>query len=572
MKLKQISACLLVATMLLTACSKKGPQYAQYIPKAASYVVAIDVQSMITKLEADSLSVEKMLDVLKDESNSNDYAQALDIWTKFKDAGLDFQNKVLLAIPEINIDKGSVKFQLVAGLQDAAKLEAFVAKLPNAPKIEKQGDISIVNTPDLTLGWNKNAVMIVGADNSSNYGMLDMDSTAPAAIPGGADSKALMIQYFELKKDASLASVKEFGELMEQKADMAVFANSSAVGAEGNPMVAMMPKIKELLDGIYSTTLINFEDGKIVVTSHSYAGPRMAELLKKYAGPVVDMSLLERYPSTNINGVTAFSFKPELLPAFLKETGLDALANVALSEGGTSLDDVSKAFKGDFAVVFSDFAVKALEVGKDANYKSYDPTGTLLVAVRIGDKAAFDKLLSLGEKQQLLRREGNRILPAGDEVAAMASNKVFIGVENDVLIISTDSLTYSSYAGAKASNKVSANIAAAIKGKAMGFYVDVAGILKGIPDGVFDSTDIHEKKILDKSKTVFTDMWFNTDNFDGKKVSGTGEVNMAPGKNALPQLVRYLMFIADEMKAKEKEDEARYKVDVVDVPLTPKSE
>jgi len=34
---------------------------------------------------------------------------------------------------------------------------------------------------------------------------------------------------------------------------------------------------------------------------------------------------------------------------------------------------------------------------------------------------------------------------------------------------------------------------------------------------------------------------------------------MAPGKNTLPRLVRYLMFIADEMKAKEKEEEEMYK-------------
>src|SRR6188768_2155650 len=99
MQLKRLAGLAIIATMLLTACSKKGPSYTRYIPKNASYVIALDVKEMIGKLEKDSLTVENMMAVLKDSSNPSQYSEAMTIWGQFKDAGLDFENKVFLTVP-----------------------------------------------------------------------------------------------------------------------------------------------------------------------------------------------------------------------------------------------------------------------------------------------------------------------------------------------------------------------------------------------------------------------------------------------------------------------------------------
>ena len=89
MQLKRLAGLVVVAMMLLTACSKKGPSYTRYIPKNASYVIAMDVKEMITKLEKDSLTVENMMAVLKDTSDPSKYSEAMTIWSQFKDAGLE---------------------------------------------------------------------------------------------------------------------------------------------------------------------------------------------------------------------------------------------------------------------------------------------------------------------------------------------------------------------------------------------------------------------------------------------------------------------------------------------------
>ena len=561
MKFRQFTGLILLVAVLLSSCSKKGPDYARYIPKTAGYVISFDVQRLTQKLAEDSLTMENMLSVLKDDHDSKDYSEALAKWAEFRDAGVDFEQKVLVAIPALDVTTGSASFQMVAGLKDAAKLEAFIAKMPQAPKVQQEGDISMVDMGDMVLGWKKGAVMMVGTHTAEDYDLLNDSTEAPiGALPGAEGVKALLKKFFEQKKDESILSVKDFVTALEKPSDVMVFTNSDALtGATVNPfMAAMQTKLKELLQGVYSVTRINFEEGRILMENEAYAGAKMSELLKKYAGPVVDMSLVERYPGSNVNTVTAFSFNPQLLPAFLQETGFDALAGVALAETGITMDEVIKAFKGDFAIMSSDFTVKTMNKGQAEDFMSYMPTGQLLAAVRIGDKAAFDKLLALAEKQQLIRREGNRIYPVVPPTDMAAGNAVVAGVENDVLIIASDSALYAGYAAAKSNPAVKAGAVTALKGKSIGFYVDAASILQGIPDAVFDSSDLHEKNILHRSRETFREMWFNTANFDGKKISSQGEVVMAPGKNALPQMVRFLMYAAEEMKLKEKEEEALY--------------
>jgi hypothetical protein len=561
MKTRQIFGWVLLAAVLLTACSKKGPSYAKYVPKSAGYVLAFDLKRLTQKLEQDSLTFENMLTVINEDKSSKAYTEALSKWNEFKDAGVDFEQKVLVAVPALDVTAGSVSFQLVAGLKDPSKLEAFIAKQKDAPKIEKEGNLSMVDMNGVVLGWNKEAVMLVGAQSTPSYDLLNDSTDAPIdAVPGAEGEKALLKKYFDLKKDESVLSLDEFGQLMEDPADVAVFTNSeSMTGTQVNPLMAtMQSKLKDLLQGMYSTTKINFEQGKIVVESNSFIGTKMGDLLKKFAGPVVDMSLVERYPSANMNGVAAFSFKPELIPAFLQETGFDALAGVAMAEAGVTVDDVIKAFKGDFAIMFSDFAIQHVDQGKDAAFKAHMPVAKVLMAVRIGDKAAFEKLLNTAAGKNLIRREGNRIYPGGEELNAAVGNSVFVGIENDLLVVASDSAIYAGYAAATTGAALKPAAASAIKGKSLGFYVDASSILQGISNDVFDSTDVHMKNILDRSRGTFKEMWFNTSNFDGKKISSYGELVLADQKNALPQLVRFLMYAADEVKLQQKQEEIMY--------------
>lgn len=562
MNLKKLTGFLLLATMLLVACSKKGPTYTQYIPKDAGYVMAFDVKSMVLKLEKDNLKVEDLLAVLKDSTDPSKYTKALETWKDFKDAGLDLESKLLVSIPKLDLDGGTLFVQTLVGLKDADKLKAFIAKMPEAPKVQEEKDFSYAINDDMVVAWKKDVVMMVAGGETPNLSQMDdllkgdTNNMAAPALPGNnAGLLEKVKKYFSLKKEESIASEDAFNKLMAEKADVAMFSSSSSLASSQAMAMATMPKVKELIEGIYSTSTINFEDGEVRMTGNSYMGKKLGEILKKNSGSNIDASLVEPFASDNVTGLTAFSFKPQLIGDLLKETGFDALVNMGLAQSNLTIDEVLKAFKGDFAIIFSDFKVE--EVDKtDYNgnsYKSKEPGGNMIMAVRLGDKAVVDKLLDMGTKMDMLTRQGNRLVMKGP---GSSDTKTVMGIENDLFVVGSTEAVYKSYVAKSGKIKLSPEATDLLKNNSMAFYFDANKLLTSIPETMFDSTETHEKNILNKSKSLFKEMSFSTGHFDGKSMSGVGSVKMMEKTNSLPQLVRFLMYVAEEMKLKKAEERA----------------
>ena len=577
MTLKRFAGLLIIASVFMVSCGKKGPSYAQYIPKESTYVMTFDVRSMMEKLEKDSLTVESMMTLMKEENSDADYLKAMEVWKQFKDAGIDWTSKLLLAVPSFDMNRGNASVEVVAGLSDAKKLEDFINKMPEKQTIQKGEGFSYISQPDAVLGWNDKAVIILFNNSSARYEFDGGDNTAK---PAGAANTGVekLKKYFALKKDESIASIDKFTDLAGQKADIGIYSSSASAldgAGGGGPAAAFLPKAKELLEGVYSTSTINFEDGKIVLDGNTYAGKKMADLLKKYWDSEIDFNMIENYPSNNINGVMAFSFKSEFIPAVLKELGLDALANMALAQAGTTAEDITKAFKGDFAVVVSDFTFESKTVsypdysdGKDGatstSYTRQEPSAKVLVTAKIGDKAAFEKLLKIAEDKGGFIRQGNKLVPGRDGVAD-SSFKYSIGIEGDLLVFSTDANVYSSFVAKSTKIGLSDDVKKTLKGSAFGAFIDVEKILAGIPESSFDSTDVTDKAILNKAKATFKTGWFTSGKFDGSKFSGKGEVAFVDGKkNSLAQLVRFAMYAAELKKAESAKRRAEWeKADVL---------
>jgi|GEM_PF-327178 len=566
---KRLTGLVVVAVVLLTACGKKAPAYTKYIPKDASNVVSVDVKSLLLKLNSDSLTLENMTSVFKEGHGASDYAEMMNRYKDFKDAGLDLDSKVFLATSAFDFNKYNSSFsvQFVAGMKDSKKFEEFLKKQKETGEIRKGEGYSYTGTDEVAIGWNEDAVMIVYSSNAKKYNDYESDTAEmsrpkSADVAGGPAEK--LKKYFKLEKKESILSVDGFNDLQGKTADVAIFNQVNLDGISGMAF-AFLPKVKELVEGAYGTTTINFEDGKIEVESTSTTGKKMADILKKYAGPEVDMSLLENYPSQNVDGVMAFSFKPELIPALIKETGFDALLGIGLSQTGLSLDDFAKVFKGDFAVAVSDFAVekKEIDMGKDAmgSYSREVPSAKMVFVAKIGDKAIFNKLVALGEKQGFIIRNGNMLIIANNGRPAEGS-PIVISTANDLLTIASDSATLLAYQNKSQKIGLSDEAKGKIKGSAIAAFVDVEKILNGISSNVFDSTDVTLANVMAKSKATFKNFSFSTSNFSGSSVKGKGEIVFGDAKkNSLAQIVRYGMYVAEQYKLHEAEQAKKYQED-----------
>ncbi|MES2775109.1 MAG: DUF4836 family protein [Bacteroidota bacterium] len=578
---KHFTGFAVAAIVLLASCGKKAPGYTRYIPKDASNVISIDVKSMLTKLNSDSLTVENMLGVLKDTAHPGHYTMAISKYNELKDAGIDFESKVYISVSSLETMNtgGSPEVQMVAGVKDAAKLEAFLKKQEGISGIVKGDGFSYVNEEDHVIGWNSDALMVLSEGHRRSYeDYMPDDSTGsrPKSESNVTGAVEKLKKYFKLEKKESILSVDGFNDLQGKQGDITIFNQANLDGINAMAF-AFVPKLKELIEGTYSSTVINFEDGKAVVENKSFVSKKMGEILKKYAGPEVDLAMIENYPSQNINGVIAFSFNPQLIPAFIRETGLDALLGLGLAQTGMGLDDFAKVFKGDFAVAVSDFAVVTQEVGKDSeSYRSERPTAKMIFTAKIGDKAAFDKLVSFAVKEGGVIRNGNMLVMAENGVA-VPDMPFAISTANDMLTFASDSATLAAFQSKTQKIGLPDDVKAKLKGNSIAAFFDIEKVLNGISPSLFDSSQTGPANIFSRAKTTFKNGWFTTNNFDGKSVTGKGELVFSDSKkNSLAQLVRFSMYAAQEGKAhkaanmKKWEEESKAEVTVMDsIPLPP---
>ncbi|MFX8860289.1 hypothetical protein ABTM70_19175, partial [Acinetobacter baumannii] len=85
--------------------------------------------------------------------------------------------------------------------------------------------------------------------------------------------------------------------------------------------------LEELTKDNYAASTLSFDAGKININSTTYTNPALTALLKKYAGPTVNLSLLEKYPSQNIQGIFLASFNPEIFGGLLQQLEVEGLVN-----------------------------------------------------------------------------------------------------------------------------------------------------------------------------------------------------------------------------------------------------
>ena len=565
---KPFTGLAVAAIVLFTACGKKAPSYTRYIPKNAANVISIDVKGMLAKLNSDSLTVENMLAVLEDTARPDDYTTAMTKYIELKDAGIDWDSKVYISAASLEMSNGSTPaIQLVAGVKDQQKLEAFLKKQPQMGEIKKGDGYSYTVVGDNGIGWSKDAVIVLYGGYQRSYEDYmpadSMEGTKPKSeISTGRDAEEELKKYFKLEKKESILSVDGFNDLQAKQVDITIFTQVNLDGINAMAF-AFVPRLKEMIEGTYSSSTINFEDGKAVVENKIFVGDKVGSILKKYAGPEVDLGLIENYPSQNVDGVVAFSFNPALIPALIRESGLDALLGLGLAQTGMGLDDFSKIFKGDFAVVVSDFAIDkkivspvTKDMGKDGEmYQSEKPTAKMIFTAKIGDKAAFDKLVSFAVKEGALVRNGNMLIPT--ENGERAKDVPFaISTANDMLTFASDSATLVAYQSNTAKIGLANDVKSKLKGNAVAAFFDVEKILNGVSPNLFDSTSAAPGNIIAKAKTTFKNGWFTTSNFDGKSVAGKGEMVFGDSKkNSLVQLVRFAMYATEESKT----ERARFK-------------
>jgi len=530
----------LAAALIFTSCSKPAGKQAKYIPKDAYMVFSLNTKSVIDKATKGGYSVDSLIDMLAD--NKDSAKKAKDRYEDLKNSGIDFDQPATgyLKMGGSIMAGQSVSAAGIVSLKSTSSFEAYLKKENPGKDIKKGSNYSYMELDNSSVaGWNDDVAIFAG---KSNNAANDMGSSSPA------QSQEMLTTMFSLKESESIISVKGFDEMAKKTADMSFFVNAEAMPA--NPMISMT-KLSDLLKGSYAIGTADFEDGKIAVSFTSHQSQAMADLLKKYPAREIDLGMVEKYPG-NVQGFMVGAIDPGFLPAMVQYLGFDALANEYLQKAGltVTINDIFKAFKGDFAVVGGDFSMEKKTVTEMGGYKlehpftSETPVFKLITNITI-DKSNYDKMAAaLAEKDILELQNGQYVFPGmtGGYIMSTTDKNLYIASGTDVL---------QQYIAGTGKNNLPGEVHDKIKGKVFALYFDINGIISAIP------VDDHASKqaSMDNAKSTFKYVLAVGDRGDGKESTANLDFVMMNSKeNSLVTLIRYM----HGQSKIERENRARY--------------
>lgn len=517
---------LLLFIVFISSCTSSTPKQTKYIPKDASVVFSINPKKLSDKLSDSKIS----LDSLMRSAFSEDTAMALtanDIAT----SGIDVSKDIFLFVNQSgSIMSGStVTTGVVAVLDKTSDFEAFLKKKTPGAQIKKEKDFSYATVKGSSaIGWTDDIVIM---SNVSGYNMQTGEQTGNAEA-----AHQQLVTLFAQKEEASLASVKQFKDANDGKADMFFWSNSNGA-LSSIPMIGMS-KASDLFKDTYTAGNINFKSGEVEMDMKSYPNEAFKDTLKKYAGPKVDMDLLNKYPGA-VNSFALFSFDPKIIVAILNFAGVSQTADQFLANLGFTLDDITQAFKGDFAVIVSNVnqAPPGDTPGSKVNAK-------IVIDAAIGNKASYDKIVAALAKKGLMVQKGNQYVP--QFMADDAGMNMYTDAKN--IVISTDAALLQQYVGGSGKATLPSGVGDKVKGTSVAFYVDIASILNSMP------VDSSATGMIDNAKQTFKDVILTSDNYSSNSISGHGELHTVNEKeNSLATLAKYFGSLSETMKKMKSE-------------------
>ncbi len=515
---------LLLLIVFISSCKSSTPKQTKYIPKDASVVLGINPKKLSDKLADSKVS----LDSIMRSAVSGDTSMMITS-KDIQNSGIDLSKDIFLFVNQSGsmMSGSSVTTGIVAVLDKPSQFEDFLKKKMPSAQIKKENGYSYATLKNgFVAGWNDDVVLV---DNVTGY---NAQNGAQTGTPDAAHQQ--LTSLFSQKEDASLASVKQFKDANDGKADM--FFWSSSNGALSTIPMLGMSKASDLFKDTYTSGAINFENGEVDMDLKSYPNQMFSDTLRKYAGPKVDMDLLSKYPGA-VNGYALFSFDPKLVVAILNFTGVLQTANQFLQNQGYTLDDIVKAFKGDFAIIFSNVGTQQKEV---QGYKYSTPTAHLIVDAAIGDKKSYDKIIAQLAKQGLMVQKNGQYQPA---MLQDDPHGYTMYSDNKNIVFASDSALMKQYIAGSGKISLPSDVTSKTKGTSVTFYVDIASILNALPK---DSTTDEE---MDEAKQTFKNVIATTDNYSNGAIKGHAELHtMNDKENSLATLTRYFGSLSQTMK------------------------
>jgi hypothetical protein len=534
-----------ILSIALYSCSSKAPEEAKMIPKDASMVSVIDPGLLQAKLEKGNISIDSVFDKMFHNVSDSNHA---DLKKKFDDlrnnSGIDWSNKIFCFVEQKKYANNGtgVTVNVIAHLKDSAKFTKYINQFDEIKGRDVVKDKSFTYVQMDYKGmvsWTDKIVMTTIFNYTERPTRDSVFHTYQ--IEGINKTKAIkeeVTRFFSLKEDESLASVTPFTDMFKQKNDAYFFHSTSGLANSLSMMPIQLPKLNDLLQDNYMASTFNFDEGKITGTSATYTNKTLSAILKAYTGSTINLSMVENYPSDNVDLAFLASFNPEMINAIIKELDVDALGDLFMQKMNLKTADIYKCLKGDVAVIVSDFAWKKTN---DSSLFKSKPSVKYIINASVGDTAVYHKLLNRALEDELIVKQNN-VYKSGKLLQSLG---MFLNADDKNFMMASDSVLYNQYVSKTGKAGISKEILDEIKGKSTAGFVDIDKIIGGFAS----SKDTSNNQTIKTLQATFKDIISTSENFDGTKIKSKSAIRFKDEKeNSLVTLIKTFMKIAPTLK------------------------
>ncbi|HTI10269.1 MAG TPA: DUF4836 family protein [Puia sp.] len=499
---------IVISFLSLQSFAQDNPLFS-HLPPEASSVYHINVPVLASKIPWQDLmtkmpmkpkddSHQKMMDIMK-----NPFATGINITKDFfiTESGKTGADSVTITT-------------IIFHLADSAKFVAFMMKQEPGLRYFNFPRGRAAGKGEVGVAWDKDlaVVTMVKADTGTFY--TNPYPPAPKGKTAPATRKRPAGNYAMLAARKSLAALRGFDNSFyttdatfktgfSDDADMHAWApqgaglamltkslmHKSPMGTQGLGKVMGMQK-----SNVHILMSLRFEAGRVILKSQAaYPADTMA-MYAKLIGKPLNTDLIARLPKGKLLGMINFHLNIGAIGEMLGKGNNKAKVDSMLASKGLTMDDITRAFQGDFLIAG---LIPEQQAG-DAEGKSQQPSLYLVTA--INDMASFNKL---AVTTKLMKDPA----ATGDSAASQTlldKMKMAYTLKDNVLVLSTSKANADAYAN-NTEKRSTDFIPALVKDNPFSLFIDIKSmgdlLLKMSKGGESSDKDKKMHDVLDMLDT-----------------------------------------------------------------------
>ncbi len=382
----------------------------KYIQPGSRMVMRFNLIKIASKVPGETFRASSLYqDMMK-----NDNGEIKNFLSDPSGTGIDFSTDFILTVIT-GEDGESTSPLLIARLGDAGKFTAQMEKMNKGEddriKVFGSNRLLLPKSFGPAIAWNNEVMIVTGISNGKkelNAIFTDTLDNRDMEVRMNEVAERLNNELKEkcfaaLTPNTNNAFVNSpvFSKLMNESGDIRIW-NSGAKPATTKEIQQLPPFVTRFLStlqaaqGTESTSIVNFENGKIAGAIRNYISPEMGAIYQKYPQEPLPTQLVSRLPQGKILMLMMSAFNKDMSGEISKQNGMAGFIDSLKQYLKVDLSLFQKGFQNKAMMAIMEMPAKEDDNGEKK--KILENLG-LFIVIPVADKAAVAQLKALADRK-----------------------------------------------------------------------------------------------------------------------------------------------------------------------------